>query len=181
MTEPLSHLERVGVIRSYAKQYGIRNFVESGTAEGFTISHLLEDFDWLTTIEIDEGLCKAARERFREHSKVCCVNADSGQFLKSLVPYMSRPTLFWLDGHFCGGPGRGEIDTPIREELDAVVHAPRGSVILVDDARLFEGMDNHTEEFADYPHWEEVQGWALRNQFNFIIEDDVMRLTPYGF
>ena len=179
MTEPLSHFERVGVIRSYAKQYGIRNFVESGTAEGFTISHLIDDFDWLTTIEIDKGLCEAARERFKEHSKVCCVNADSGEFLKSLVPYMSKPTLFWLDGHYCGGSGRGEIDTPIVEELESVLSAPEGSVILIDDARLFKGGEDHTEEFKDYPSLDYIQYRSSLGGYDTLVFDDIMRLTPH--
>lgn len=178
MTEPLPHIERVKVIRSYAEEFGLRNFVETGTAEGFTMANLIDDFDWLTTVEIDKGLCLAARERFKDHAKVCCVNADSGQFLKSLVPYMVKPTLFWLDGHYCGGPGRGDVDTPIASELCAVLQAPRGSVILIDDARLFDGMEDHTEEFSDYPHWQWVERMADICDYACIIEDDIFRLTP---
>ena len=47
--------------------------------------------------------------------------------------------LFWLDGHFSGGPtGRGDSDTPIEREVDAILlKAAPGSLVYVDDARCF--------------------------------------------
>lgn len=169
--------ERVEIIRSYARQYNTRVFIETGTSVGDTTAALIDEFDVLNTIEIDEGLWKAARERFAPHPHVNCLLGDSGTWLPDLVPYLPEPTLFWLDGHFCGGPGRGVIDTPIRTELIWALQAPPGSVILIDDARLFEGMSEHTEEFKDYPSVAWVKAVAAESDYNVLIQDDIFRLT----
>jgi hypothetical protein len=49
--------------------------------------------------------------------------------------------LFWLDGHFCGGvSAHGDKGTPILEELNLILsHRVKEHVILIDDARLFNG------------------------------------------
>jgi hypothetical protein len=169
--------ERVEIIRSYARQYNTRVFIETGTSIGDTVAALVNEFDVLNTIEIDPGLYRDARSRFARYAHVNCLLGDSGIWLCDLVPYLVDPVLFWLDGHYCGGPGRGEIDTPIRTELIWALQAPPGSVILIDDARLFEGMSEHTEEFKDYPsiHW--VEAVAAECNYNLLIQDDIMRLT----
>ncbi len=180
MTEPMEHIERVAVVKDYAERYSIASFIETGTAEGFMVSHILDTFDMITTIELSGQLYLNAQDRFKAWPNVNCVLGDSADWLPKLVPMYEFPILFWLDGHYSGGnTARGNIDTPIRAELEAAVKAPKGSVILIDDARLFGGMDDHTEEFKDYPHWREVQEIAKENDFNFRIADDIMRLTPY--
>ncbi len=48
------------------------------------------------------------------------------------------PTLWFLDGHWSGGPTAGEQDEcPVMAELDALRGAHPDDVILIDDARLF--------------------------------------------
>lgn len=179
MSDFLPHAERAEVIRHYGQEYGIKHFVETGTNTGDTVEILINDFERITTIEIDPKLTEFARERFEGHSQINCVCADSGEFLTGFVPYLTEPVIYWLDGHFCGGEVRGEIDTPIRVELTAALKSPEGSVILIDDARLFEGMQDHTEEYQDYPPVEWIEQEALRAGFIFQIEDDIMRLIPH--
>lgn len=183
MTEPMDHIDRVAVIKDYAKQYSLSGvFIETGTADGFTVSHLLNDFDSIITIELSPELHQRAFEHFGNHHHVNCVLGDSGDVLTDFVPLLDFPILFWLDGHYSGGTtARGEIDTPIVKELEAAVHAPEGSVILIDDMRLFGGMDDHTEEFKDYPHVDDVRALVEANRFGFEIKDDIGRCTPRGF
>lgn len=171
--------ERREVIRSYARKHNIRTMVETGTNDGDTVASLLPDMDLIYTIELDEALYQNACQRFEGDLRVRCCYGDSGIVLPYVVGHqISDPVLFWLDGHFCGGPTRGPVDTPIREELQAAVGAPWGSVILVDDARLFGGMPEHTEEFKDYPALSWVQDLAKAAGFDFSLQDDVMRLEP---
>jgi hypothetical protein len=179
MSDYLPHAERAEVIRQYAREYGIRHFIESGTNTGDTVAILLEEFDNIVTIEIDPELTEFARERFADHPKVNCVNADSGEFIADMVPYLTEPVIYWLDGHFCGGSVRPEIDTPIREELTAALHSPAGSVILIDDARLFGGMDGHTEEYKDYPAIDWIADLVYTCELAFSVEDDIMRIVPH--
>jgi hypothetical protein len=174
----LPHAERAEVIRSYARKYEIKHFIETGTNTGDTVAILLDEFDSIVTIEIDPDLTEFARERFGDHLKVNCVNADSGEFIRDMVPYLTEPVIYWLDGHFCGGAVHPEIDTPIREELIAALQSPPGSVILIDDARLFGSMEEHTEEYKDYPEINWVCYQAVQAGYEWLIEDDIIRITP---
>jgi hypothetical protein len=170
--------ERVKIIRDYAARYRIHKFIESGTSVGFTTDAVRDVFEQIYTIELDEKTYWAAVERFKNDKNVTCLIGDSGNLLHALVPSLNEPLLFWLDGHYCGGESRGEIDTPIVKELEAAVQAPRGSVILIDDARLFGGMPEHTEEFKDYPHVDWIFDLAFEWDFDWKLEDDIIRLTP---
>jgi hypothetical protein len=51
-------------------------------------------------------------------------------------------------------------------------------VILIDDARLFGGMPEHTEEFKDYPDIDWVEYLGVREGFVFLLQNDIIRLTP---
>lgn len=170
--------ERREIIRQYAKSLDIKTFIETGTADGGTVAALLDTFETIITIELDDYLFTKALTRFAINKNVVCVNGDSGQWLTEFMKIKPiEPIIFWLDGHYCGG-ARGDIDTPIRAELLAAVKAPAGSVILIDDARLFGEMPEHTEEFKDYPTITWVQQIAKAHGFNWELQDDIMRLTP---
>ena len=180
MTVPLSHEQRVDVILDYRNRYNLNVFIESGTAECFTLSRVVGHFREAHSIELYEPYYEGARAVFSDEESVHLHLGDSAQVLPGIVDKLTEPALFWLDGHYCGGPegSRASIDTPIEAELQAAVTAPWGSVILVDDARLFGGGDEHTEEFKDYPDTTWVFDVAASNGFNFELVDDIMRLTP---
>lgn len=168
--------QRREIIRQYGRDCGIRTFVETGTADGETVATVFTDFDLIYTIELDEYLHFQAIARFVDLPKVHCLLGDSGVILPHVVAELTEPALFWLDGHYCGG-ARGDIDTPIVAELEAALKAPAGSVILIDDARLFGGGKEHTEEFFDYPDVSWVAQTAGNHGFSFELKDDIMRLT----
>ena len=179
--------ERVEVIRDYAKRHGIRTFIESGTSVGATTAALLGDFDHLITIELDHGLAERAKQKFSEFAEprlipnVLCIEGDSGKVLHETVGVLMSAALFWLDGHYSGpGSAHGDLDTPIRAELEAAVLAPHGSVILIDDARIFDGQPEHDDEphYHDYPSLEWVQEVAWSHGFNYELKDDIVRLVP---
>jgi hypothetical protein len=175
----LTSEEKAGVIREYGQRYGVMHFVETGTSVGTTVSELLRDFTTIITIELDDGLWRAAANRFEPYDHVACLHGDSGELLSRIPIAHCSPVLFWLDGHYSGpGTARGEVDTPVVRELEAAVNAPPGSVILIDDARLFGGMEEHTEEFKDYPHIEWIENLALTHGYAYSLEEDIIRLTP---
>ena len=174
--------QRVEVIRDYAKRYGIRTFIESGTSVGATTEALMDDFDRLYTIELDHDLAERAKRMFSGHPHVTCVEGDSGVVLVGLIAAaLPSPVLFWLDGHYSGpGSAHGDLDTPIRAELCAAILAPKGSVILIDDARIFEGQPEHGDEphYHDYPSLEWVREVAEAHGFDYEMRDDIVRLVP---
>jgi hypothetical protein len=97
--------------------------------------------------------------------------------LVDVLKTLDQPGLFWLDGHYSSGPtAKGELDTPIRKELDLIFHHPlKNHVILIDDARLFIGAN-------DYPSIEEVRRVAKEQSHRLAMDvaDDVIRIYPAG-
>lgn len=180
MTLFLPAEQRVEVIRDYAKRYGIKHLIESGTSVGDTPNALMDDFTTLTTIELDPGLYVRAVQRFAG-SKVQCMMGDSGRLLPGLLVGLTEPVIFWLDGHHSGpGTAHGDLDTPIVAELTAAVAAPKGSVILIDDARIFAEGPEHFDEphYHDYPPLSWVRDKAQQSGFDYEMKDDIIRITP---
>ena len=170
---------RVEILRDYAKRYQLRNFVETGTSDGYTTWALRDDFAKIDTIEIDYGLWSRARVRFVGYGRIACWYGDSGVLLPGILYLLDGPALFWLDGHWCGsGPNPDGPDTPIRAELPLVLSDPRPHVVLIDDARCFrEGADWESERY-DWPTLTWVREQAVEHCYDYELADDVIRLTP---
>lgn len=173
--------DRVEVIRYYARRFHVRDFVETGTSVGATTTAVLTDFGRIDTVELDQWLYEQARNNFAEYEWVSCWQGDSGVLLPQILAARGDPVLFWLDGHYCGpGSAHGDLDTPIRAELVAALKAPAGSVILIDDARVFVGGAEHDLEphYRDYPSLDWVRETAEKAGFSYELRDDIIRLTP---
>lgn len=104
---------------------------------GDTVAAMRSGIDRLFTIELDPVLFSAAQARFRGDSKIRVIFGNSATELDHLLPQLTQPALFWLDGHYSGsGTARGTIDTPILKELETILRrTEQDHVILVDDAR----------------------------------------------
>jgi hypothetical protein len=91
-----------------------RSFVESGSYLGDTAALAAQYFDRVDTIELSQDLHRAAKERFATVSNVRVHQGDSGRVLRDILPEITRPKIFWLDGHYSEGiTSRGEDNTPI--------------------------------------------------------------------
>ena len=105
------------------------------------------------TIELDPQLYASAQQRFSTLPNVEPLQGDSGEVLRDLLKQVDMPTLFWLDGHWSGGStAKGKFETPIKEELRAILAHPLKDkhVVLIDDARCFDGT-------SDYPTIEQLR------------------------
>lgn len=184
MTTPQRFLEaneRREVLRDYGVKYGLHTFIETGTNRGDTPWALRHNFDKLYTIELSEELYDAASARFRDSPMVQCVHGDSTERLPEVLPQFKGPALVWLDGHHSGpGTAHGTLDTPIVQELEALFADGRKHVILIDDARIFDGQPEHLDypHYGDYPSCEWVEEQARAHGFDYELRDDIMRLTP---
>jgi len=132
-------------------------------------------FPRVHTIELDPVLAERAAARFASVPHVSVHPGDSGHVLRDLLPAIEGPCLFWLDGHYSGGiTARGETDTPIRAELDAIAASGlRPVAILIDDVRVF-GTDDA------YPTIEEViaRVRAIDRDVSIGVTADVLWATP---
>jgi len=172
---PAPSVVKHGVIRQYAERYGIRTLVETGTYKGGTIDALSRHFRRIYSIELDDALYARARVRFAALAHVTIVHGDSAHVLPTVLRELATPALFWLDGHYSGpGTAKGQRETPILEEIHAILSHPiRTHIILIDDARVF-------GTWPDYPTLEEFQTLIATTapHLHFALEADIIRLTP---
>ena len=167
-----------------SKQYQCTEvFIETGTYMGDTVEYLKNDFKRLFSIELNEDLAAKAAKRFSNESKIKIVQGDSATQLASILSSINSPVSFWLDGHYSSEfqlgneyivTGKGEKDTPIMEELLQIAQNPgKNHVILIDDARLFNGND-------DYPTKHQVREFVKLKMpgHKLSIKNDIIRILP---
>lgn len=173
--------ERRAVLREYGKKHKLQKLVETGTNRGETPWALKNDFAQIFTVELDESMWCAAVNKFENVYNVHCLHGDSMAVLPNLLQQLESRALFWLDGHFSGpGTAHGAESSPIRQELQAVLEDKLKHVILVDDARCFEGGCEHTfyDHYLTYPSLRWVQQLAEEHGYKYLLQDDIIRLTP---
>ena len=172
---PQPHAVKQTVIRTYARRHGTRILVETGTFFGDMIAAMMNEFERVYSIELSQQLFDKAKVRFQDAPNVTLIQGDSGHAIKDVLSRLTQPALFWLDGHWSDGiTARGDRDTPVREELAAILAADDlPHVVLIDDARLF-GSD------PGYPTIAELrkQVSARRPQLELTVDADIIRIAP---
>ena len=165
------------LIRDTAGHFGVRVLVETGTNYGHTVSAVLGTFHTIYSIELMDELWASARRRFARHPKVKLSHGDSARELPRILSELREPALFWLDAHYSGaGTARADIDTPIAQELLTIsMHPIRNHVLLIDDAREFDGTDAYPT--LDGCRRAAAEYWP---QHTFDVADDVIRIAPRG-
>ena len=103
-------------------------------------------FRRIFTIELDGRLYDRAVARFRGDPRIVILRGGSGRVSPEVIERLDGRTIFWLDGHYSGGvTAGGESDTPVVQELAAILADPNSRhVILIDDARCFGSGDYHS-------------------------------------
>lgn len=173
---PPSHLTKQTAVKRVAELYSLSVLVETGTYLGEMIDACLFSFSKIISIELSEDLYIRALNRFQDKQHITIMRGDSGKVLRSLVPRLSSPCLYWLDGHYSSGiTARGQQDTPILEELNSIGtsrHASQ-SAILIDDARCFDGS-------GDYPSVEEIRRLchSFFPEHKFFVSHDIIFILP---
>ncbi len=174
---PPPHIVKQEVLKKYAKQYGLRTFVETGTYRGDMVEALKHTFTHIYSVELGEDLYRRAKKRFRYHKHIKILLGDSGKVLKKLIPNLTTSTLFWLDGHYSGiSTAKGEKDSPVYEELAHIFNNPDlGHIIIIDDARFF-GNPSH----QGYPSLSDLKKFILsaRPDAYISVENDSIRILP---
>jgi len=147
---PSTPFVKTVALRRYAKVFGTRVFVETGTFFGDTTAAVADLFERCYTIELSPELYTRAQKRFAGTPHVICVNGDSSAELARVLEDVHEPALFWLDAHASGGVTADGGFDPIMQELGTIFrHRIKGHVVLVDDASGREEMIMHAVP-ADY-------------------------------
>jgi hypothetical protein len=171
---PAPSLLKQKMVHDYAQRYGLATLVETGTYLGAMVEACKDFFTTIYSIELQADYFLRAHRRFSRFPHVHIVRGDSAVRLPGVLEELKERSLFWLDAHYSGGltARTAGKETPVIEELHAIFsHPVRGHVILIDDARCFDGTH-------DYPTLEEVERLAAARAYAMCVQDDVIRLVP---
>ncbi len=169
---PPPHVYKARLVRRYGRRYRLRTLVETGTYHGHMVEAVQGSFSLVYSIELDDTLYEAARRKFQDHQHIRLLHGDSGQLIEEVLSQLRGPALFWLDAHFSGQETAGEGVNPVEREVMAILQcSEKRHVLLIDDARLFTGLDA-------YPTLQHLQGLvqAARPEMRMSVETDVIRI-----
>jgi hypothetical protein len=158
---------------------GIDTFVETGTNQGNTSSWAAANFKEVHTVERSPVLYTRARDRLAAHPNVTIYNDDTRSFLSNLLGKI--PTaLFWLDAHWSGGETAGVDDEcPLLAELAILAPTMDRSVLLIDDARLFEAPPPPPHKPEQWPNVDQVvEAAAVKHPIWWKLFDDIIVIAP---
>jgi len=173
---PLPHWGKQKIVSEYAHTFGLQVFVETGTYHGAMVYSVLNNFEKILSIELDDHLFQRACKRFEGYEHVHIFQGESEKVLPEVLGQIDRPALFWLDAHWSGGDtARGPTETPVLEEVNCILSHPcvRDHVLLIDDARCFTGEN-------DYPEMSVFRDFLLSAQPEWVFEvrEDIIRFHP---
>ncbi len=161
------------IVKTYAYMFLIKLFVETGTLMGSMVNATRKTFEKIYSIELDYELYRNAKKRFSKYNHISIIQGDSSKVLPTILSKIKQPCLFWLDAHYSAGiTAKGDIETPIKQELDNILNNPTlNHVILIDDARMFIGK-------KDYPTLKELRNFISKKKSNylFIVIKDIIRI-----
>lgn len=124
----------------FFERYKHRYFVETGSYDGGGIALAVDaGFQEIHSIELAERYYKECMDRFAKHPNIHLWLGDSGKMLTQVIEKIDEPITFWLDAHWSdGATARGDSNTPILKELEAIQRHPvKTHTILIDDVRQF--------------------------------------------
>lgn len=168
---PCHRMVKESVINKYQQKYNYKTFIETGTCKGDMIEALKNSFQNIWSIELDDDLYKGAKKRFENEQKITVIKGDSGEILPQIINNLKEPAIFWLDAHYSGGKtAKGNKNTPILEEINAILKNAYDHIILIDDARSFYSL-------KDYPTIEELRIYVQSKDNSYImeVENDIIR------
>ncbi len=170
---PPPHEIKVDVVKETAKKFKTTIFVETGTYRGDMVFEVKNLFKKIISIELSKTLFEQAKMKFEGFNHITIVHGDSGEILGSQISNINEPCLFWLDGHYSAGiTAKGNVNTPIIQELNHILsHFIKEHVILIDDARLFNGEN-------DYPELNELRTYILdkKPNYRFEVDNDIIKV-----
>ncbi|MBN2312393.1 MAG: hypothetical protein JXM79_00595 [Sedimentisphaerales bacterium] len=170
----MPNLGKQQVVIEYIKQFSPAVFVETGTYKGKMVYAVMPYIDRIYSIELDATHYQNARRRFAGYPEIHILQGQSGEVLPQILKTIDEPCLFWLDAHYSGGStAKGDMETPIMQEMECILKHPRVEkhVILIDDARCFNGED-------DYPSLESLKKLIRETHPDWIfkVANDIIRI-----
>jgi hypothetical protein len=147
------HWLKQRTVKEYARRFGLRTLIETGTYYGEMITATRDWFQRIYSVELDDELYQRARREFGRYPHITILHGDSQQVIPELLQSIQEPCLFWLDAGYYGWAGLSGNKGRLTAELEAIfAHPVPGHVVLMDDARGLNGRDGAPswEQFRQY-------------------------------
>lgn len=178
----VSYEEKRRAIEHIRIQFLPEYFIETGTFLGDTTDYFKDSFKKLFSVELSESLALRAKKRFLNNSNVEIIHGDSSDKLPQILNEIDKTGLFWLDGHYSSEfylngeyfiTAKADKNTPVETELKFLLNAQFPHLILIDDARLFDGTH-------DYPHLKKIEQKVADSskEFNVFVKHDIIHILP---
>ncbi len=171
---PSPHVQKRRQLLNFQEKYQLSTLVETGTYFGAMVEAMKSRFARVYSIEYSPELFAKAKERFAQDANVKLLQGDSAVCLKEIMPQLSSPAVFWLDAHFSGGvTAKADLETPIVEEIRTILSDGKDHVLVIDDARCFDGTH-------DYPMVDTVKQLILdlRPTYHVYVKYDAILAEP---
>lgn len=169
------------LVTRLAKEFGIENFVETGTAYGGTAIWASDHFKKVITTEYCQEIYQETIHKYSHLGNVKFMFGDSRTKLVEIVQKLECPSLFWLDAHWSGGVTYGESDEcPLSEEIHIINESKLDHFILIDDARLFTSPPMPPHQIDQWPNITTVLNALNSGKINryIVIIEDVIIAVP---
>jgi hypothetical protein len=131
---------------------------------------IVAGYEKIYSIELADKYYKYCSEKYEKLKCVTILQGDSPEVLKTLLPEINEPCVFWLDGHHsCGDTGYGKKWSPLMDEIESISqHHIKTHTILIDDMRCWK-IDNPEFRFGDA----EIRAAILKinSDYKFTYED----------
>jgi len=155
----------------YSNKFNLRVFVETGTYKGDTVKAMLLSnlFTGIYSVDNDVVRASKANRRFRSFPHIHCAHGDSSVWMPEILKQISEPTLFWLDAHASYEQVQKlGVKTPLLDEIKAIVSHRTDHVIIIDDARYYDG------SLKDYPDIKQIKE-LLPSNWQCEVDNDIIR------
>lgn len=142
---PDNHFYKRNRVLKLNKNKKYKNFIETGTFYGQMVNAVYGNFSKILSVELYDKLFFLNQMAYKNDAKVQIFQGDSAVTLGTMIDAVNDSILFWLDGHYSGqGTGIGLQTSPIIYELDIIKNKElKNCCILIDDVRLFNGLDGY--------------------------------------
>jgi hypothetical protein len=168
------HLLKQRTVRDYARRYGLRVLVETGTYYGEMVAAMKNHFAEIYSVEFDSALAQRAAKKFSGCKHIHILEGDSAKVVPEVIQQLREPALFWLDAGYYGWAGLQGDKQRLTTELEAILRDERfRHVILMDDARGLNGQNGApTVEQLKQRIEAEFPGRSVEVTY------DILRITP---
>ena len=126
-------------------------FIETGTYYGNTAKWAATEFKLVHTIELSDNLYNENKDKLISKGNIIPYLGDSRLVLPEILRDKNTNFIFWLDGHYSAGATAGLDDPcPLLRELEIILQRVNEDIIIIDDARCYNGQNGWPTIFEIY-------------------------------